>query len=225
MLQADLFIGTSSGFAALANFSELPYFITHMNKESCNAYAIEQGSPKLPFASAGQFLIYEKESSALLASLLERGLARPSRRALVADVARAIDLNVRAFAQDQARWLPAGATTGRFFVDDVYCDQETAYLLWPLVQAGFEAIKRGDTAEAGALARRIELNFPRLRGRFPEFAELHAGKTPPLPRLTMDRLLRHAEKLNGNILPVAWRESSLHNVARRVKRRILGFKV
>ena len=57
ILNADLFIGTSSGFAAMANFSTVPYFITKMNKESCNAYGIAQGATHLPFAARDQVLV------------------------------------------------------------------------------------------------------------------------------------------------------------------------
>ena len=73
MLKSDLFIGTSSGFAALANFSSIPYFITRMNPESCNAYAITQGESRLPFAKENQQLIYEEENAQMLMKLLEAG--------------------------------------------------------------------------------------------------------------------------------------------------------
>jgi len=74
MLRSDLFIGTSSGFAAMANFSEIPYFITRMNRNSCIAYGIESGAERLPFAKERQVLIYETETSEVLMGLLERGL-------------------------------------------------------------------------------------------------------------------------------------------------------
>ena len=74
MLKSDLFIGTSSGFAALANFSAIPYFITRMNPGSCHAYAIPEGADRLPFARENQKLIHAQETAELLMNLLETGL-------------------------------------------------------------------------------------------------------------------------------------------------------
>ena len=74
ILNSDLFIGTSSGFAAMANFSRVPYFVTKMNRQSCIAYGIAPGSEQLPFALEHQKLVYEPETRELLMSLLERGL-------------------------------------------------------------------------------------------------------------------------------------------------------
>ena len=54
MLRSNLFIGSSSGFAAYANFTAIPYFITRMNPGSCQAYAIPDGSNYLPFAKKNQ---------------------------------------------------------------------------------------------------------------------------------------------------------------------------
>src|SRR5260221_6362579 len=45
-VHSDLFIGTSSGFAAMANFSTVPYFVTHMTAASCKAYEIEHGAQR-----------------------------------------------------------------------------------------------------------------------------------------------------------------------------------
>jgi hypothetical protein len=76
MLKSDLFIGTSSGFAAFANFSPIKYYITRMNPGSCHAYDIPEGVDTLPFGLPGQKLIYEKETTELLINLLEEGLER-----------------------------------------------------------------------------------------------------------------------------------------------------
>jgi hypothetical protein len=86
MLHSDLFMGTSSGFAAMANFSAIPYFITHMNRNSCIAYGIELGAEQLPFATEGQILVYEPETSHMLARLLERGLDGAALRSAPCDV-------------------------------------------------------------------------------------------------------------------------------------------
>jgi hypothetical protein len=74
ILRSDLFIGTSSGFAAMANFSNVPYFVTKMNSQSCIAYGISPGSDRLPFSTKRQILVYEPETRELLTDLLFRGL-------------------------------------------------------------------------------------------------------------------------------------------------------
>jgi len=74
ILKSDLFIGTSSGFAAMVFFSTVPYFITKMNPTACEAYQISPGSERLPFATERQVLVYEPETRELLMELLERGL-------------------------------------------------------------------------------------------------------------------------------------------------------
>ena len=69
-----LFMGSSSGFAAMANFTKVPYFITRMNERAYANYDIPIGSEKLPFASEEQWLVDEEESPELLMELLERHL-------------------------------------------------------------------------------------------------------------------------------------------------------
>jgi hypothetical protein len=55
-------------------FRRTPYFITKMSRESCNAYEIEFGCDRLPFATERQRLIYQPETKDLLLGLLEQGL-------------------------------------------------------------------------------------------------------------------------------------------------------
>lgn len=74
MLRSDLFIGTSSGFAAMANFSSLPYFVTNITATACKALGIELHAERLPFATERQVLVYEQETPELLSQLLEKGL-------------------------------------------------------------------------------------------------------------------------------------------------------
>jgi len=80
MLRSDLFIGASSGFAAMVFFSKTPYFVTRMTPGACRAYSIDFGSDRLPFATERQTLVYEPETSEMLMCLLERGLEGVSSR-------------------------------------------------------------------------------------------------------------------------------------------------
>ncbi|PTM40338.1 hypothetical protein [Bosea sp. 124] len=224
MLRSDLFIGTSSGFAAMANFCEIPYFVTHMNPESCNAYAIPNGAERLPFAAPHQFLVYERESRVLLETLLERGLALPARNIAPA-VQRKDVVDVRSFERDRAAMLAPHASTSRFFIDDTYADQETAFLLWPRVQSGFDAAVQGDEANARAVAQRVAHNFPRLPEKFSELAGLSEGIVPPPRQLAKDRLKRRLVHLmDGNILPHSLRGTAIHAIGRRLKDAVLGYR-
>ena len=61
MLNSSIFLGSSSGFAAIANFSELPYLITKVNKDARQNYDISSSSKKLPFARPNQVLVDKED--------------------------------------------------------------------------------------------------------------------------------------------------------------------
>jgi hypothetical protein len=172
MLRSDLFIGASSGFAAMANFSEVPYFITRMTRGACDTYNIEFGAKRLPFGNDRQILVYEPETKELLMRLLEQGLTGAPPRAGTAAPAVDPAIDVRSWEWQRSRWLYAGATTYRFFSDATFTDKETAFLVWPQLKAALAAWRRGLGDRAWAILERIEANFPRMCARFPEFLRL-----------------------------------------------------
>lgn len=225
MLKADLFIGTSSGFAAMANFSTIPYFITKMNDGSCGAYGIPPGSTRLPFAEPDQILVYGAETCEVLTRLLDQGLAAATRRPRVAAHARRREIDVRGFEKDREGWLAPAGTTSRFFVDNLAADQETAFLVWPKLQDGFAALEQGDAKTGKTIARRVTASFPRLRSRYPELQRLAAGDRLPLYRRVLDRSKRYLMGVNStHLLPPALRGGVLHNVARRMKYALLRYR-
>lgn len=200
MLRSDLFIGTSSGFAALANFSALPYFITKMNAESCNAYRIPFGTDRLPFATDRQRLVYEAETTPMLMRLLGEGLASVPARTGAKPPLPVGSVDVRAWERERARWLHPGATTSRFYVDDEYADRETAYLVLPRIQAAVEALTAGDRPTATQIAARLRDCFPRVTARLPEFLALQTT-------LGEDAAAPVAETAAPNVLtPITWDE-------------------
>ena len=67
----DLFMGTSSGFAAAATFSAMPYIITSIEHQVERYIGIPVGTPHYPFAKPCQTLSWEPESSDLLMALFE----------------------------------------------------------------------------------------------------------------------------------------------------------
>ena len=172
MLQSDLFIGTSSGFAAMANFSRIPYFVTRMTSQSCKAYGIADGAERLPFATERQFLVYEPETSAMLMRLLEQGLAGlPPRQGPPAPTVDAA-IDVRSWEWERHQWLHPGATSYRFFTDETYADKETAFLVWPYIREARTAWRANSIDRARDLLARIETAFPRMSGKFAEFLRL-----------------------------------------------------
>ena len=54
--ESDFLMGSSSGFAAMANFSKTPYVITKITKRATDNYCIPFGVQKLPFAKGFQEL-------------------------------------------------------------------------------------------------------------------------------------------------------------------------
>ncbi len=173
MRESNLFLGTSSGFAAMANFSAIPYFITKVNEESCNAYRIPPGCEHLPFATPNQILVYEPETTDLLLRLLDRGLSGAVARTSGPAPERRDQIDPPAFARERARFLHTGATTSRFFTDDTYSRQEAAFLLLPRVKEAEAACADGRSG-AAAIVGRIEANFPQLRDCFPDLVRLKA---------------------------------------------------
>ncbi len=173
MLKSDLFIGTSSGFAALANFSALPYFITRMNPGSCQAYAIPEHAEKLPFAKNNQKLIYEQETSQLLMSLLEEGLGlKSSSKSTIVHDATSQVINVSDWVKSHATPFNSARTTSRFYKDEKYCNEETAYLLTPYLEKAREAINNQQNELAEDILFKIQKNFSGLCNKFPEYISL-----------------------------------------------------
>lgn len=176
MLKSDLFMGTSSGFAALANFSSIPYFITHMNPGSCQAYAIPEGADRLPFAKENQKLIYARETSELLMSLLQTGLKLSGRTAnqhrVETRTSEAKEINVRGWLNARLRLMNSAATTSRFFIDDKYRDEETAYLLFLSLERVRQALLDSDREEADVILRKLEKHFLYLCNKLPQYLML-----------------------------------------------------
>jgi len=76
MSQAQMFIGTSSGFATMATFSDLPYLICDIEHFFAPFAGIEVGADGYPFGRNDQILLWEKEEPDLLFAHLERVFER-----------------------------------------------------------------------------------------------------------------------------------------------------
>jgi hypothetical protein len=172
MRTSDLFIGASSGFAAMANFCEIPYFITRMTKDACKAYGVAFRSERLPFGTDSQILVYEPETKELLMRLLERGLSSVPPKVGVSGPVLYPPIDVRSWVWERSRWLYPSATSYRFFNNALFADKETAFLLWPHIMQAQAEWHRGLGNQALMILRRLEASFPRVCERFPEFLRL-----------------------------------------------------
>ncbi len=170
--KCNLFMGTSSGFAAMANFTETPYFITRMTPASCKAYRIPLGAERLPFAAPRQILVYEPESTVMLMRLLEQGLAGSPSQSNGPGPGIDDAIDVRSWEWERAQWLAPDATTYRFYVDNRYADKEMAFLLEPKIREAKCALRRGQEDIADQILQRIETFFPRMSTKFEDFLRL-----------------------------------------------------
>ena len=63
LLASDAFLGTSSGFSALATFSDRPYVITNYMRASLADVGVASTANTYPFAHPGQILDFEMETA------------------------------------------------------------------------------------------------------------------------------------------------------------------
>jgi hypothetical protein len=163
----DLFIGTSSGFAAMANFCDVPYFVTRVSKQACETYGIGFGDPHLPFATEEQILVYENETTGMLMSLLEEGLARASRTTPHTHQTRnSVGTRVGAFVgagPKGSKPLLTFSSTHRFFTDDASADSELRELLAPRLLLSDEENRGAEPNVVGPEAQRLARLYPRYR--------------------------------------------------------------
>ena len=63
LINSDLYMGSPSGFAQAAHFSEVPYDIFNCTEDGCKNYDIPYGTERLPNANARQRLHYRRGGS------------------------------------------------------------------------------------------------------------------------------------------------------------------
>lgn len=221
MLRSHLFIGTSSGFAAAANFSQVPYFVTKMNKASYEAYGIPDQADRLPFAAENQVLVSATETVEMLEDLLEKGLAGV-RVDEQADTQRRTEVNAKAFRKNQEDQLENLASTHRFFIDDLQTDQEVAALVESKISEARHLAAAGQVEEARILHARISRLFPQLVGRHKQLDSLpDAAKSPTREFFGDVRIAAQpATRLITRVRASLRRGTLLEDISRRLMRAI-----
>jgi hypothetical protein len=69
--RADLFMGSSSGFAAMATFCDKPYVVTNIQHQFSRYAGVPVGARHYPFGRQNQILHWEKEDQDTLLSFFE----------------------------------------------------------------------------------------------------------------------------------------------------------
>lgn len=81
LTESNLFMGTSSGFATMATFTDVPYLITNVEHLFAWWAGVEVEAPRYPFALPHQHLTWQQEDGATLMSLFESVYGALARRA------------------------------------------------------------------------------------------------------------------------------------------------
>ncbi len=76
---SHLFMGTSSGFATMATFTDVPYVITHLEHVFAGYAGIPVNAPRYPFAGEEQYLVWRQEDAQLLLDYFENIYGRARR--------------------------------------------------------------------------------------------------------------------------------------------------
>jgi hypothetical protein len=149
LLNSDLYMGSPSGFAQAAHFSNVPYDIFNCTRLGCTLYGVPYGADRLPIATARQRLHYETEQTEGLLECLDRALQEVPK------------------TRGGAGALEIGQTrsTDRFFTNDNQSDSELASILSNRLLMIALMIERGGYVEA-------QNELCALRESFPRFAPL-----------------------------------------------------
>jgi len=173
--RADLFIGSSSGFAAYANFSKVPYFITHMNPGSCDAYDIPNGVEHLPFSLSNQKLIYEEETSELLMGLLHERFGPGSTESREKDSAdktpQGLDIEIDKWLNARLNSMNADSTICRYEISESYKNHENSFLILASLIKAKELALDGKLIESSKILQKINQNFPELATKYKPIIE------------------------------------------------------
>jgi len=139
LLLSDLYIGSSSGFAQVAFFSDVPYRVTRLDQHACDFYSIPYGSECLPFAKSNQRLLYGNETSEILFSALEEAIKNKKTRPRTS------------LFSDNKRKL----STFRFFNNGQQLAHENAAITLPTVQRAINLTLASQPAAAFEELRQV----------------------------------------------------------------------
>lgn len=156
LIHSDLYMGSPSGFAQAAHFSDVPYDIFNCTAAGCEHYGIPFGARQIPIAGPRQNLHYGEEEIGTLMDCLTDALAKTHKEHVLPDT----------FETNRA------GSTDRFFTHDAQSNAELANLFSNRLKPLALAVERGEYAEAHVELKKIGETFPRFTLQWPEFSWL-----------------------------------------------------
>lgn len=173
--KADLFIGSSSGFAAMANFTNAPYFITKMGQSPCDAYEIPLGTKRLPFAQPNQYLVYGPETKETLGRLLKKGLRLPSRQtATCSDSLSCCTPSDSSMVEEFEAAGGSHLSSHRIYIDENQTNAEIMHLFQGDLDRLSEAIHEQYWPDAALHCQKLASKFPGATRRSARYHALAA---------------------------------------------------
>jgi hypothetical protein len=152
LLNSDLFLGSPSGFAQAAHFSDVPYDVFNCLPLGCENYGIPFGADRLPFATERQRLHYGQETPEMLFECLEKAYHQREEK-------------TGALGE-----LEAGRarSTDRFFFHGQQREAELSSILAGCALDIALAVERGDYSQARAQLQKLGESFPDA-AQWPDF--------------------------------------------------------
>jgi hypothetical protein len=152
LLNSDLFMGSLSGFAPAAQFTDIPYDVFNCTPKACEFFGIPYGADRLPNSVARQKIHYGEETTELLLETLKQDLETAPEKAG----------SIRNMEANRT------ATTNRFFIGNDQSDLELSDIFSSRLRAIALAIERGDYSHAEADLKKLGEAFPGFSGRWPQ---------------------------------------------------------
>jgi hypothetical protein len=189
LLNSDFYMGSPSGFAQAAHFSDVPYDIFNCTAGGCQNYGIPYGTAQLPNATERQRLHYELEEAEALLGCLNRALRESPPKSTLPGK---LEIN-------------RTRSTDRFFINDSQSEAELATILSSRLAAIAFSIERGEYSQAQGELSKLGESFPQFVSRWPDYEWLSG---------VLEVLLRNKEPAHQTEAGKSQREELLAQVSR-----------
>jgi hypothetical protein len=153
LLNSDLYMGSPSGFAQAAHFSDVPYDIFNCTPEGCKNYAIPYGTERLPIALPRQRLHYGLEEIDMLLESLKRALQEGQKAITLPETFR----------------TNRTGSTDPLFINDEQSEAELTRILFDRFKTIAFAIERGEYVRAQGELTKLGESFPRFVRQWSDF--------------------------------------------------------
>ena len=156
LLHSDLYMGSPSGFAQAAHFSEVPYDVFNCTEAGCENYGIPFGAPQIPSAIPRQRLHYGLETSDDLLDCLKRALEESS----------------KSKALPEKFEVNRVSTTDRYFISDSQSETELISIFSSRLKSIALTVEAGDLSNSRKALDSLVESFPQFATHWPDFVWL-----------------------------------------------------